>query len=426
MRLTVPFFDTSSSRTAEPVSELGVPRSLQLPAADAETAGLRILHILRAPMGGLFRHVRDLIEEQTRMGHHVGIVCDSKTGGDAARAELKRLAPWCRLGILRLRMSRSLTPGDLMTLSKIRKHVAKLQPHVVHGHGAKGGAYARLLPRVKGRVALYTPHGGALHYNWQSPCGAIFLGLERFLMRRSDGIFFESQYGARAFNEKVGRPECPNRVIPNGVSQDDFAPLPESQPTYDAVFVGELRALKGVATLIEAVAMIAKDRPFRLGIAGTGPDEKRFRALAAQHGIDKQVDFLGHKPAREMFARAKTVVVPSLAESFPYIVLEAVASGKPVIATDVGGISEIFGPHTDALLPAGNEHRLAQAIRTALDMPEFAKRRSDALRERAKKLFSTTRMAREITRFYADLRARVPVVDSVFNEPVKLPETTAV
>ena len=68
-----------------------------------------------------------------------------------------------------------------------------MAPDVIHGHGAKGGAYARLLPRVTSRVVLYTPHGGALHYSWRSPAGALFLGLERLLMARTDGILFESQ-----------------------------------------------------------------------------------------------------------------------------------------------------------------------------------------------------------------------------------------
>jgi len=422
MRHAIPFSGTRSKPTA-PTAPGSNPLSMQLPPANSNSGTLRILHILRAPMGGLFRHVCDLAEEQTRLGHDVGVVCDSGTGGDAAEAQLQGLAPWCRLGIIRVSMSRSLAPGDLLTMIKIRRHVAHLAPHVIHGHGAKGGAYARLLWREKERVVLYTPHGGTLHYDWKSPAGALFLSLERFLMPRTDGILFESQFGQNAYIEKVGVPRCPSRVVPNGLSQADFAPLPETELDYDAVFVGELRMLKGVSTLIEAASLISRDRPFRLGIAGTGPDEWRFRGHVAARGLEKSVDFLGHRPAREMFARARTIVVPSHAESFPYIVLEAIASGRPVIATNVGGIPEIFGAQADSLLPPGDAAALARAIRTELESPVLAQMHCEALQDRARKLFSAARMARDVTRFYTDLLEKIGAGSLPAREPVKHPET---
>src|SRR5262245_38183930 len=127
MRLTVPFFDTHSEH-AKPALRRRVPAQQQFAAADPDLGGLRILHILRAPMGGLFRHVRDLAEEQTRMGHVVGVICDSRTGGEAAKEALEQLKPWCRLGILRLPMSRCLGLGDVVTLAKIYRHTAGLSP----------------------------------------------------------------------------------------------------------------------------------------------------------------------------------------------------------------------------------------------------------------------------------------------------------
>ncbi len=420
MRLTVPFFDNR----AEPAEKLLVARDGRSADKPPHTGALRILHILRAPMGGLFRHVSDLAEEQTRMGHCVGVICDSMTGGEPAEEALQRLSPWCQLGIHRVPMGRQLGPKDIAATAKIGRHVSRIAPDVIHGHGAKGGAYARLLPRRGHRVVLYTAHGGALHYSWRSPVGALFLGLERLLLARTDGILFESRYSERAFAAKVGSAPCPTRVVFNGLSQTDFAPLHAVAPVYDAVFVGELRTLKGLGTLIEASARISRDREFKLAIAGTGPDEAKFRAEVAANGLERQVDFLGHRPAREVFALARTIVVPSLAESFPYIVLEAMASGTPLIATKVGGIPEIFGPYADALVAPGDAAALARAIRSNLDQPELAKERHFALQNRARKLFSAPRMARDVTRFYSDLsqmRARQAVP---LSGPVKLPETT--
>ena len=362
----------------------------------------RILHILRAPAGGLFRHVFDLAQEQARMGHEVGIICDAAKGVSEVEEKLRQLGKFCTLGIFRVQMSRMLSVRDVTAFAAIRRHVLRLQPHVLHGHGSKGGAFARLMSREPNRIAIYTPHGGALHYTWHRPAGALYLALERFLRRRSDGLAFESEFGARAYQEKLGTPYCPSIVVPNGLDDTDFAPLEERLIPYDAAFIGELRKIKGVSTLIEAVAKIAAKRPFRLAIAGTGPDETAFRAQVAANGLENNVDFLGYKEAREVFALTRMVIVPSHAESFPYVVLEAIAAGRPVIATDIGGIPEIFGPHRGALVRAADADALAIAMRNMLETPASAIALSADLMERVRRIYSSAAMAREITGFYAE------------------------
>ena len=382
---------------------------------------MRILHVFRTPVGGLFRHVCDLAAEQARMGHDIGIICDASTGGRAAEEKLKQLSASATLGIWRVPMSRTLSHRDVAAHTAVARRVKEIRPHVVHGHGAKGGAYARLAPQAEDRVALYTPHGGALHYRWASPSGAVFLALERALRPRSHGMLFESEFGAAAYAAKLGAPFCPSRVVPNGLGDEDFAPLPETEPVYDAVFVGELRMLKGIATLIDAVAKIGK-KDFRLAIAGAGGDEARFRAQAETLGLASRIDFLGQRPAREVFALGRTIVVPSLAESFPYIVLEAIAAGRPLIATRVGGIPEIFGPMAAHLVDPGNAAALAAALEGAIERPAAAAALALELRNRARSLYSASRMAREITLFYGEIaRGSAP-----FAQPLKTPETSAI
>ena len=78
-------------------------------------------------------------------------------------------------------------------------------------------------------------------------------------------------------------------------------------------------------------------------IVGSGPDELKLKRLARKLSLGTRVSFAGPQPVRTAFARARCVVVPSRAESFPYIVLEAAAAQMPLIATDVGGIPEIVG-----------------------------------------------------------------------------------
>src|SRR5438105_14553202 len=119
----------------------------------AKTAGsLSILHVLRAPVGGLFRHVVDLARGQVARGHRVGLIVDATTGGARAEATLAALARELAFGVTRLPMSRSVGPGDLLMPRQIARRAAETGADVVHGHGAKGGAYARLGGRPARRV----------------------------------------------------------------------------------------------------------------------------------------------------------------------------------------------------------------------------------------------------------------------------------
>ena len=180
--------------------------------AGASEGCLRIVHILRSPLGGLFRHVLDLAQAQLERGHQVGLIADSSTGGDHADWVLGALSPRLALGLHRLPMRRDPHPLDVLTHWRITALLQSARPDVVHGHGAKGALYARL----PGAVALsgeraarvYTPHGGSLHYEESSMTGALVLGMERMLARRTDLILFESSYAADRFRATIGTPTC--------------------------------------------------------------------------------------------------------------------------------------------------------------------------------------------------------------------------
>src|SRR5437763_8226279 len=144
---------------------------------------LNILHVLRAPIGGLFRHVLDLARGQIARGHRVGLIVDASTGGVFAQASLAQLAPQLALGLTRVAMSRQLGWRDIAAARHVTRRAAEAAADVVHGHGAKGGAYARLVPSRRA-IRVYTPHGGSLHFRWASPGGFLYLPSARVLLRR--------------------------------------------------------------------------------------------------------------------------------------------------------------------------------------------------------------------------------------------------
>ena len=360
---------------------------------------MKILHIFRAPVGGLFRHVRDLASEQARAGHEVGLICDSRTGGEMSERALDELAPALSLGIMRVPMPRLPGPADLSALHSVRRHVADTDADILHGHGAKGGLYARLSRNTA--KAVYTAHGGSLHYSWKTPHGALFLGVEKTMLSRTDGVIFVCDYERRTFEEKIGRVKCAHAIIHNGLREDEFAPVTSRPDAADILFVGELRMLKGVDVLIEALARLRDGgRPVTALIVGDGPDREEFVELVERRNLADLVRMPGAMPAREAFPSGKVMVVPSRAESFPYIVLEAQAAGLPLIASNVGGIPEMTEP--EMLVPPDDSAALADRITTVLDDPAARKLAAERI-PTLKKRFSIANMADRALEFYASL-----------------------
>src|ERR1700677_4567649 len=373
---------TASIKLATAVAANASMDTEALGVVDARPArSLKILHILRAPLGGLFRHVVDIAHGQTERGHRVGLIVDSTTGGPQADAALAELAPHLALGLQRVAVARELGPSDIRALRFVARQIERAAPDVVHGHGAKGAALSRLTLSAPNAIRVYTPHGGSLVYRPGTMAGGFYRTLEWLLKWRTDLFLFESTYVAGLFRAEIGRPPAMVRVVHNGVSDAEFAPIATNADATDLVCLGELRPVKAFDVLIEALArMKASGRRVSATIAGEGPQSADLKALAQRLDIADLVRFVGYRPAREAFAMGRMLVIPSRAESLPYVVLEAAAAGLPIIATNVGGVSEIFGPQTPRLIPPEDIVTLIGAITAAIDDPEQMRQAAQALK----------------------------------------------
>jgi glycosyltransferase involved in cell wall biosynthesis len=361
--------------------------------AESSPASLKILHILRAPLGGLFRHVIDLVQGQAQRGHQVGLFIDSTTGGTRAETILAELEPCLALGYERVAIPRELNPRDVYALHRVSRRIAALKPDVLHGHGAKGAALARLVPNFGDAVRAYTPHGGSLVYCPGTISGGFYRSIERLLNWRTDLFLFESSYIADLFRSKIATPRAMVRVVRNGVGKAEFEPVATKPDATDIVCVGELRPVKAIDVLIEALAILkGSGRRVTATIVGEGPDDTKLKAQAARLGLAAEVRFVGFRPAREAFAMGRMLVIPSRAESLPYVVLEAAAAGMPIIATEVGGVPEIFGAQAAHLIPPDDVAALVEAMGAALNDPGGAQRVAEQVRARVRAEFSLSTM----------------------------------
>ena len=364
---------------------------------------LRILHAVRAPVGGIFRHVLDLANGQADRGHHVGIIADSLTGGERAETALKEIAPRLKLGVHRLAIHREPFPTDILVWAHFMRLIRRLKPEVLHGHGAKAGAFIRLKPRSKETIRVYTPHGGSLHYPLSTLKGALYSRLERALMNSTDLFLFESAFARDTYQRTIGIPRGLVRCVFNGVTADEFDPVVKAADATDIVYVGEFRHIKGADLLIDAVARLHADgKPVTLTLAGDGEEMEALKAQVQRLGLAEAVRFIGHVKARYGFSKGSVLVVPSRGDSMPYVVIEAAAAGIPMVAANVGGIPEIFDSHTEALFAPNIMGAVADAIETALEDPEAAAARAKSLRERIFLHFSQNAMVEGVLAGYRD------------------------
>ncbi|OCJ18295.1 glycosyl transferase [Rhizobium sp. AC44/96] len=370
---------------------------------------LRILHCFRSPVGGIFRHVRDLVIEHSKAGHEVGIICDSSTGGEHEDSLFDEIRPYLALGLIRVPIRRSVSFSDIGVIWDTYKHIKSLRPDVLHGHGAKGGVLARLAGSAlrvnRYRVArLYTAHGGSLHYSRSSLIGQFVLRMERLQEYFTDALVFICEYERDTYARKVGRPRTETRLIYNGIGERDFAPVPTRSDAVHYIYIGMLRDLKGPDLFIDAFAKAERilGRPLSALMIGDGPDRDKYRDMMVERGLGKRIGMLPAMRVQQAFAMAQNLVVPSRAEALPYIVLEGLAAGKTIIATRVGGIPEALGVDSAALVKPEDADDLARVMADAIRIPGWHDAVMPAI-ESVRSVFSASVMASDVLKLYREL-----------------------
>jgi glycosyltransferase involved in cell wall biosynthesis len=206
-----------------------------------------------------------------------------------------------------------------------------------------------------------------------------------------------------------GVPQGKVRVIPNGVEAHAHrAPDRRALPRR-VVVVANLRREKGHDVLLRAAADVVRAFPdARVELVGGGPELPALRRLADELGLERVVSFLGHREdVTSRLDAADLFVLPSRSEAFPNAMLEAMAAGLPVVASDVGGVREVVRhAATGLIVPAGDAGALASAIRRLMADPPFAHGLGDAARTEVIARYSFDRMIDQFEALYLTELAR--------------------
>lgn len=233
--------------------------------------------------------------------------------------------------------------------------------------------------------------------------------LENIGLAGSDGVLVNS----RSVHDDLAARDISGTeisVIPNGVDLAHFAPGDAPPSPHQILFVGRLMTQKGVDMLLRAFGAILRRHPdATLVIAGDGPQRLYLERLARFLGVRQQVSFLGWQSREELAAlyRAAAVAcVPSLYEPFGLVALEAMASGRPVVVSGVGGLAEIVEDGVSGFtVTAGDDLDLATRLAALLTSPELAEAMGTAARRRAE-LFDWAVIANRTARLYESLLSR--------------------
>ncbi|RKZ26533.1 hypothetical protein DRQ26_04265 [bacterium] len=189
-------------------------------------------------------------------------------------------------------------------------------------------------------------------------------------------------------------------VVPNFVDCNKFEP--HTEPGQYALYFGRLSAEKGLKYLIEAFAKM-KDK--NLVIVGTGPDEENLRGLASSSGADN-ITFSGYQTGeklRKSIYDARFTILPSTCfENAPLAILESFASGKPVLASDIGGIPELISDDVGRLFSPGNADEIIEAVRQLWDRTDKLKSMGENARKLAEEKFSPDKHIKQIINIYKD------------------------
>ena len=327
---------------------------------------MKILYLITRSdtVGGAHVHLLDLASRAQADGHTVEVM----VGGNGLYAELLRGKG---LRVVNLRyLVRPIKPHlDVLAVLECWRAFRRFKPDIVHVHSTKAGLVGRAASKVAGLPVVFTAHGWAFTEGIAERSRRLAVTFEKCAARLSDAIICVSEYDRQlALRMGVGNALLLTRIH-NGVPEVSAAQrsIPQRAGARRIICVARLDAPKDHALLLDALAML-EDLPWVLELIGDGPLTQDVQQKARDLGLADRVEFSGlcnDVPTR--LAASDVFVLASDWEGLPLSILEAMRAGLPVVASDVGGVSEsVTDDVTGFLVPKGEKAILANRLRRLL------------------------------------------------------------
>lgn len=309
---------------------------------------------------------------------------------------------------------------DVTTLLQLVRLIRRVRPHIVHTHTAKAGAVGRLaawLARVP--VIVHTYHGHVLDGYFTPWKTRVFVAIERWLARRAHCLLAVSDNVRRELLARgIGTPER-LRVLPLGLELDRFVAadacrgdlrreLGVKSDTPLTGIVARLVPIKAHETFVAMAALLAGRTDGHFVVVGDGERRAELERLARQAGLNGRMHFLGWRADLErVYADLDVVVLTSRNEGSPVALIEAMAAGRPVVATLVGGVPDVVQDGVSGVLVGvGDAEALAAAVEQLIKDPARGRLMGEAGRQRVQQVYGAERLLRDIDELYQELLLR--------------------
>lgn len=377
----------------------------------------KILFIVtQSDFGGAQRYIFDLATNLNPNNFEIAIAA----GLDGDKTLFKRLKDKNIKTFLLKNLKRNINPiSDLSALFEIRNLIKKFKPDIIHLNSAKAGILGSLASyklQTKNYKLIYTAHGWVFNEPLPAWQRNLYIFLEKFTAQFKDKIICVSDYDRQIALEYHIAPENKLITINNGINRFNlnFLTRKQSIEFFESRIknyelrdgkhfligcVANLYPTKGLKYLIKAAQHISES--YILFIIGDGPERKNLESRIMNYELKDKIFLLGNLPDAYQYLKAFDIfVLPSVKEGFPYVILEAMAAGLPIISTNVGGIPEVIKNDENGLIaPPKNSLALAKRINYLLKNQSLAKKLG---KENLKliKDFSLEKMVKETEKEY--------------------------
>lgn len=352
---------------------------------------MKILFVLTRTdeWGGAQVHVRDLSNALKQDGHDVVVA-----GGEAGHSATRLKSSGIRFIQLR-RLVRSIRPfADMAAVFELLQVLRTERPDVVSLHSSKAGIAGRMAARLAGVPALFTAHGWAFTEGTGGKSQRLYKSVERCMAPLASRIITVSEYDRQlALAARVGKSEK-LVTVHNGMPDLEHRVVKfDDDGIVRFVMVARFGAQKNQPQLLEALSVL-KGEPWQLEFIGGGESRTECEQQVEALGLGEQVVFAGQvDDVAEHLGRSDVFVLATNWEGLPRSIIEAMRTALPVVATDVGGISEqVLDGENGYLVPRGDTAALTERLRSLVQEPELRQAMSRAARRRYEAEFKFERM----------------------------------
>jgi glycosyltransferase involved in cell wall biosynthesis len=383
----------------------------------SEPRPIRVMRVIaRLNVGGPAIHTILLTDRLREHGFTTTLVTGvtgPREGDMMDLAAAKRVRP-----VILPTLGRELAPGnDARTVSQLYRLMRRERPHIVHTHTAKAGTVGRIAARLaRVPVVVHTFHGHVLSGYFGPAKTRFFIEVERALARVTDRVLVLGEPQLREIRGfGIGRPEQ-FRCVPLGLELEPFLRcgplrgrlrrehgLGETTPLIG--IVARLVPIKGHRVFLQGAQRVAAARPeARFAIIGDGELRGSLEAEARALGLSDRVLFTGFRSdLPEVYADLDVVALSSFNEGLPVTIIEALAAARPVVATDVGAVSDLVeNGRTGWLAVPGDAESLARGILAHLEDPARAQSMAEVGRCRVYPALSIDRLATDLAGLYRE------------------------